>query len=312
MCDDKCLLIYKKIMNKENCKNKNTLATTIVELFLYSIPLIIFIALNISRNNNEFLSSFNGSILIISFLFIFFIGIIFVRKKQLQLLVSLYLLISSFSLCYLHIFLLHRYYILILVLLSLIGFTFYLFPKKFERELPFTLIFSLFLIIPVLKITIKITSINKVIPFLIAIPLCLLIGSIIIFLFIRKHQKILEKSKSETHKKKNAKQIAVFSITTIGIYLITYTFSFVVFISLNYALDFNESKMFTSQVLEKKRIRHVRSFTYYMVKIEYDNKEYEVGIPYDIFMKIDVGDDVELSYSYGLFSLPYIIHPRYI
>lgn len=138
-------------MKKRNSKNTKSISRTLLELFLYSIPLIIFLALNIASNNNDFLSSTNGSILIISFFFIFLVGIIFVRKKQLHFLVSLYLLISSFVFCFLNIFLAYRYYILILVLLSLTGFIFYLFPKKFERELAFTSIFSLFLIFPALK-----------------------------------------------------------------------------------------------------------------------------------------------------------------
>lgn len=299
-------------MKKRNSKNTKSISRTLLELFLYSIPLIIFLTLNIASNNNDFLSSTNGSILIISFFFIFLVGIIFVRKKQLHFLVSLYLLISSFTFCFLNIFLAYRYYILILVLLSLTGFIFYLFPKKFERELAFTSIFSLFLIFPALKNAMNITSINQAIPFLISIPLCLAIGSFIIFFYIKKYKKAIENNKNEVTKKEKTKQIAVFSLASIGIYLITYTFSFVAFISLNYTLDFNKPKTFTSQVLAKKAVRAVRLRSYYTVKIEYDNKEYEVRIPYDAFQKIEVGDDIELSYSYGLFNIPYIIHPRYI
>ena len=173
-----------------NRKSNSRILKETLQQFLYSIPLVIFLILAILSRNNEFFSSFAGSILINSTLFIFFIAVIFIRKKQLHFLVSLYLLISSFLLCYLSFLIPFRCFILVTLLLSLSGFIFHLFPKKFETEITFTFIFSLVLLLPTLFITNKATLINEGIFFLVAIPLSLVIGSIIVFLYLKKHKKV--------------------------------------------------------------------------------------------------------------------------
>lgn len=273
-------------MAKNTSKNRishSRMSKETLHVFLYSIPLIIFLILTLLSRKNEFLSSFNGAILITSTLFIFFIGVTFIRKKQLHFLVSLYLLISSFSLCYLSFLIPFRYFILLTLLLSLSGFVFYLFPKKFEIEIAFTFAFSLVLLLPTLFITNRVTLINKDIFFLVSIPLSLVIGSIIVFLYIKKHKKVLNDKKEEIIKKEKNKQNVILTFTSIGIYLLTYIFSAMGVMSLNYVLDFNEPKTIKVEVLDKKTSRHLKSGTFYKIKINYEDKNYEVNLPFNVY-----------------------------
>lgn len=294
-----------------NRKSNSRILKETLQQFLYSIPLVIFLILAILSRNNEFFSSFTGSILINSTLFIFFIAVIFIRKKQLHFLVSLYLLISSFLLCYLSFLIPFRCFILVTLLLSLSGFIFHLFPKKFETEITFTFIFSLVLLLPTLFITNKATLINEGIFFLVAIPLSLVIGSIIVFLYLKKHKKVLSDKKEKIIKKERNKQNVILTFTSIGIYLLTYIFSFIGVTSLNYVLDFNEPKIIKVEVLDKKTSRLLKRRTFHKIKINYEDKNYEVNLPFNVYKEIKVGDLIELNYSSGLFNSPYIIHPNY-
>lgn len=198
-----------------------------------------------------------------------------------------------------------QYFALSCLLFSLFGMVIYLIRKKYDEGANLSSIASLFFMVPLFFICLKVGFENATIFLYIAIPISVLSGGFYSYY----HFKNLKKNIGQNSQKQSkSEQIAIKSLKICGILLISYSLSFVGLESTNVALDFKEKEIIKCEVKDKFISDRLKSPRYYKIKIRVDEEDYSIAIPLDVYKNIDVGDMIEVKYCKGLFNVPYYIY----
>lgn len=279
---------------------------TIIRYALTAVFFLIGVILILCEDNSDFLSSLWGMYFSISFIFIAFLCFIFIRREQLDLVFIIYLVLFGVYLAYLMPIFGYRTSFLIFIIFSVIGLSISFLPRLILKREIFKSSHSYIEIPAYILIIILISFINEI-SFVSSFPFILpslIIAVIVLVITIIYHVKL-----KQTNKKNTKKSKIVYAVL-VG-FLIGFSFSYISLCEINVLFDHSSPVILNEKIIKKYvRSGYRRPAVCYFV-VEIDEKQYEIGIPSNLYQDYEVGDSVEIAYQEGLLGEPYYLYAGY-
>lgn len=290
-------------------KIAKSILTNKITIIRYTLTAVFFLTgviLILFEDNSDFLSSLWRMYFSISFIFIAFLCFIFIRREQLDLVFIIFLVLFGVYLAYLMPLFSYRTRFLISIIFSAIGLSISFLPRLIlKRE-----IFKsshLYIEVPAyILIIILINFINEI-SFVSSFPFILpslIIAVIALVISIVYHVKL-----KQTNKKNTKKSKIVYAVLT-G-FLIGFSVSYISLCEINVLFDSSSPVILNEKIIKKYIQSRYRGPTVYYFVVEIDEKQYEIGIPSNLYEDYEVGDSVEIAYQEGLLGEPYYLYAGY-
>lgn len=290
-------------------KIAKSILTNKITIIRYALTAVFFLTgviLILCEDNSDFLSSLWGMYFSISFIFIAFLCFIFIRREQLDLVFIIYLVLFGVYLAYLMPIFGYRTSFLIFIIFSAIGLSISFLPRLIlKRE-----IFKsshLYIEVPVCILIIILISFINNISFVSSFPFILpslIIAVIALVISIVYHVKL-----KQTNKKNTKKSKIVYAV--LAGFLIGFSVSYISLCEINVLFDSSSPVILNEKIIKKYIQSRYRGPTVCYFVVEIDEKQYEIGIPSNLYEDCEVGDSVEIAYQEGLLGEPYYLYAGY-
>lgn len=290
-------------------KRKNSIKMDKITIIRYVLAAFFFLTgviLILCEDNSDFLSSLWGMYFSISFIFIAFLCFIFIRREQLDLVFIIYLVLFGVYLAYLMPIFGYRTSFLIFIIFIVIGLSISFLPRLILKREIFKSSHSYIEIPAYILIIILISFINEI-SFVSSFPFILpslIIAVIALVISIVYHVKL-----KQTNKKNTKKSKIVYAV--LAGFLIGFSVPYISLCEINVLFDYSSPIILNEKIIKKYIRSRYRGPTVCYFVVEIDEKQYEIGIPNNLYEDYEVGDSVEIAYQEGLLGEPYYLYAGY-
>lgn len=113
----------------------------------------------------------------------------------------------------------------------------------------------------------------------------------------------------QTNKKNTKKSKIVYAL--LAGFLIGFSVSYISLCEINVLFDYSSPVILNEKIIKKYIRSRYRGPTVCYFVVEIDEKQYEIGIPSNLYEDCEVGDSVEIAYQEGLLGEPYYLYAGY-
>ncbi len=290
-------------------RKKSIVVVASILLLMTSFSLLLQ-WMSLSKEGNNFANLINFSLILNIAVTIIFILLIFVKRKNINLIIQLsiasyiiYHWIYYFFLYYRTGFIIDFFYTILFIFLGI-----YYGKKRIvnEREtftptrtvwLATFIAFNTFMnVLNIKMLDEKDFFLGSIIPAIFVVFGCILFS---IYYYKKKKEKALDLKKLKQEK-------IVLFVLNILYPVIIYLICFIYMVGFNYALDLSSSQIYSCEILDK----HISSGrnSEFLIKVLINEKEIELSIGSNDYHNLDIGEVIDLSLYKGFFGWEYLIY----